>query len=264
MTSDSTDKSGWNPNQYEKFKDQRIRPFLDLLEGLKPSPGSTVLDLGCGTGEWTRRLHEEFKAKSTLGLDSSDAMLDRAQTFAGEGLKFQKGTIETFRPTAPVDLLFSNAALHWVQDHEKFFPKILQWVRPGGQVAIQMPYNADHPSHVIAARVANENFSETFKSATSPIDHVLEIGRYAELLFAAGFETQNCFIKVYGVPMQSGSEVIEWVKGALLSDYRRRLNPEQYLRFLEIYSRTLLEKIGTGPYFYAFKRVLLLGQRKLN
>src|SRR5205823_10493243 len=146
----------WDPAQYGRFHDERARPFLDLLALVRPRPGMRVVDLGCGTGELTARLHHELAAGETLGIDNSEAMLARARPLAEGGLRFEAGDIAAFAARAAYDLVFSNAALHWVDDHAALFARLTAALRPGGQLAVQMPANFDHPSHVVAAQVAGE------------------------------------------------------------------------------------------------------------
>jgi trans-aconitate 2-methyltransferase len=107
----------WSPGQYERFKAERERPFLDLLALVPRRPGMRAVDLGCGTGEPTRRLHETLGCRETVGVDASPAMLARAAGVAGgvAGLRFTQGAIESFDEPG-WDLLLSNAAIHWV-DH---------------------------------------------------------------------------------------------------------------------------------------------------
>src|SRR5690348_10600314 len=105
----------WNPAQYEKFKDQRLQPFRDLVRGITPVAGMRAVDLGCGTGETTLELHEHTRAGDTLGIDNSPTMLKKTAAFARPGLRFEAQAIEDFASTRAYDLVFSNAALHWVE-----------------------------------------------------------------------------------------------------------------------------------------------------
>lgn len=250
----------WNPSQYEKFKSQRSQPFWDLVNLLQPATKAEVIDIGCGTGELTLKLHEKLKAKSTLGIDSSESMLKQAKAFANKELTFSNTKIEDFvyKTKNQYDIVFSNAALQWVVDHETLITNLLTKVKPGGQVAIQMPFNHDHPSHRIAAQMA-ARYGIKPKSL-----NVLPIDRYAELLYKSGFKEQNCFLKVYAHPMPSGRDVIEWTKGTLLTAYQTQLSPQDFSQFLNEYSEDLLATIGEGEYFYAFKRLLLWARRGQN
>jgi len=212
----------------------------------------------CGTGELTRVLHEQLRCRETLGLDASAAMLDNAAAHAGSGLRFEAGSIEAFAPAEPYDLLFSNAALQWVDDHPRLFARLSGFIAPGGQLAVQMPANHDFPTHVIAAEVASR---EPFRSALggyvrqSPL---LSAEAYAELLHALGFARQSVRLQVYGHVLGSRADVVEWVKGTLLTDYEKRLSAALFAQFLEAYRDALLPQLSADrPYFYPFKRLLL-------
>src|SRR6202171_3298896 len=106
----------WSPEQYERFKDERSLSFWDLVALVEHRPRMRVVDLGCGTGELTRELHEQLHAEETLGIDSSETMLLKGSAFGNELLRFEQGNIEAFVTDRPYDLIFSNAALHWVPD----------------------------------------------------------------------------------------------------------------------------------------------------
>jgi trans-aconitate 2-methyltransferase len=255
----------WNPTQYERFKSERSRPFFDLLALVRARPGMRVVDLGCGTGELTGELHARLQARETLGVDSSAAMLAKGGEVAAKAtpeteLRFEQGRIEDWEPKAPVDLVFSNAALHWVEGHESLFARLKRALAPGGQLAVQMPANEDHASHVVAAEVAAESpFREALAGFTrkSPL---LAPEAYASLLYRLGFKEQDVRLQVYGHELPSRADVIEWVKGTLLTDYAKRMSEGMYERFLERYRAALFARLEDAkPFFYTYKRVLLWG-----
>jgi len=252
-------RDAWDPAQYERFRDERARPFLDLLALVRPRPGIRVVDLGCGTGELTARLHHELAAGETLGIDRSEAMLARARPLAEGGLRFEAGDIAAFAARAAYDLVFSNAALHWVDDHTALFARLTAALRPGGQLAVQMPANFDHPSHVVAAQVAGEApFCDALGGHARTGRAVLPPEEYALLLERLGYAEQHVRLQVYGHRLAARDEVVEWVKGTLLTDYQRRLPAEVYARFVARYRERLLPALeDTRPYFFTFKRVLL-------
>src|SRR5450432_4147585 len=133
----------WNPAQYERFRAERAQPFHDLLALVEPRPSMRAIDLGCGTGDMTLVLHEKLKAQETLGIDRSSAMLAKAPR--ADGLRFEEAEIATFSG-GPYDLIFSNAALHWVPDHPALLRKLRTMLAPGGQLAVQMPASDDDPA----------------------------------------------------------------------------------------------------------------------
>src|SRR5207245_2913265 len=120
----------WDPRQYDKFQREREQPFYDLLALVHRSPGMRIVDLGCGTGKLTRVLHDRLEARETVGVDRSEKMLEPARSDTlPNGLRFEVGTIESFaeragRGAERVDLIFSNAAYHWVDDHDALLRRL--------------------------------------------------------------------------------------------------------------------------------------------
>lgn len=147
----------WNPQRYLEFEDHRLRPAIDLAARIAVEAPRTVVDLGCGAGNVTRLLARRWPKASITGVDNSEAMLAKARASSGElpSLRFELRDLAAWAPDAPVDVVYSNAALHWLPDHETLFPRLARCVAPGGALAVQMPRNFDAPSHVAVADVAS-------------------------------------------------------------------------------------------------------------
>jgi trans-aconitate 2-methyltransferase len=257
-----TVRDTWNPNQYERFRAEREQPFHDLVALITKRPAARVVDLGCGTGVLTTELHRELQATETLGVDSSDAMLERARTFETAGVRFTLGDIGDSQPDAPFDVVFSNAALQWVGDHPRLFARLSAMLTPGGELAVQVPANFDHVSHTLAADIAHEEpFAEAMHGYTRTFS-VLPPEEYATLLHDLGFVAQSVRLQVYGHVLESPDAVVEWVRGTLLTDYESRLADPLYQEFVARYRERLHAALGDQrPYFYPFKRILLWGRR---
>ena len=148
-------KDAWQPGQYEQFAEQRAQPFHDLVALLQPVPGGRVVDFGCGSGGLTHQLHTALGAATTIGIDSSPAMLDGAQP--GDGVTFAEGDLREVDTVGPVDVVFANASLQWVPDHRQVLTAWASLLDDGGQLAVQVPANVDHASHVTSAAVASES-----------------------------------------------------------------------------------------------------------
>jgi trans-aconitate 2-methyltransferase len=248
----------WEPARYRRFEAERNQPFFDLLSLVRPVPGGVVVDLGCGDGRLTAMVHEHCGAARTTGIDSSAAMLDDARARAGGGLSFEHGDIATY--SAPADVLFANASLHWLPDHEALLARLASSLRPGGQLAVQLPRNAEHDSHLVVGEVAAEApFAEAMGGAPppDPVLGVLTPEAYAELLYSLGFVEQHVRLQVYGHVLGSSAEVVEWMRGTSLTRIRSRLPDALFDEFVTRYRERLLGRIGEkAPYFFAFKRVL--------
>lgn len=243
----------WDPAQYDRFKEERRQPFRDLLALVERRSRMRVVDLGCGTGETTAELHRALGAKETLGIDSSETMLAKATP--EPGLRFERARIEDFVGN-DFDLVFSNAALHWVEAHDVLLPRLARMLAQDGQLAVQMPANDDHLSHRTAAEVA-----ATF-GLPPRADHMLAVERYVEILHRAGLGNVHARLQVYSHLLPSRDEVVEWVKGTLLTDSLARLPADAHVRFLDDYRAQLLPRLSAErPFLYTYKRVLFRAKR---
>jgi trans-aconitate 2-methyltransferase len=252
----------WDPERYARFRAERSQPFFDLLALVSPIAGGRALDLGCGTGELTAELHRRLGAAATLGIDSAPRMLAEAVDQAVPGLEFALADIATFEPGGPYDLVFSNAALQWLPDHERLFRRLAAWVAPGGQLAVQMPANQDHPSHALAAAVAAEPPFAAALGQPPRATPVQPPEAYASWLDALGFSPQHVRLQVYAHHLPDRDAVVTWVQGTLLTWYEARLGPERYAAFLDRYRERLRAALpDERPFFYPFKRMLLWARR---
>jgi trans-aconitate 2-methyltransferase len=266
MTTDT-----WNPQQYDKFQREREQPFFDLLAMVRARPGMRAVDLGCGTGKLTRTLHEQLEAVETLGVDRSPNMLAGSRDGAlPPGLRFEAGTIEDFAADGGRrsqggngwDLIFSNAALHWVDGHERLLQQLVAALAPGGQLAFQVPAQHDTLTHRVAEEIAaTEPFVSAF-GGWRRSQPVLTPDTYARLLYSYGCADPRSQIIVYPHVLASREDVVEWVKGTMLTEYQRHLPADVFERFVAEYRHRLLRQLeDTRPFFYPFKRILCWGQR---
>jgi len=244
----------WNPDLYRQFERERFAPFDDLLKLVARREGLSVIDLGCGTGELTRRLADWLSDSRVLGIDSSPEMLAKAESQARPGLRFEPGQIETV--SGNYDLVFSNAAIQWVDDHQTLIPRLLQLVNPGGQLVIQLPSNHNSFAHTTIQAIASESpFREAIGGWVRRVP-VLSIDQYAELLYAHGGQNLTVIEKVYPHVLENAEAVREWTRGTTLVPYLERLPETLHRLFLDRYTQRLTEHWPTGPVFYGFRRIL--------
>ncbi len=249
----------WDPAQYNRFSSQREQPFWDLAALLEPVPAPTLVDLGSGDGRLTAALHRQLGARRSVGVDSSPEMLAEATPRAADGLTFEAGDIATWTGKG-VDIIISNAALHWVGDHPAVLSRWRDALAMTGQLAVQVPANADHPAYEVARQLGAEWLASD--APPDPVaDNVLRPEYYAEVLADLGFDRQHVRLQVYGHRLGTTGDVVEWVKGTSLTRFKKVLSSSDYDRFLTEYRRRLLDILGDRPgYFYPFKRILFWGR----
>jgi len=252
----------WNPEQYLQFEAERAAPFVDLLALVRVRPGLRVIDLGCGTGELTRRLADALPDSNVLGVDNSPEMLARAAGLARPGLAFAEQRIEdAVADGAQWDLVFSHAAIQWVPDHAALVPRLLGMVRPGGQLAVQLPSNHDHLTHRLILTLAG---AEPFRSALGGWTRqvpVLDLAGYADLLYHAGGRELTVFEKVYPHVLAEADALAAWTRGTALVPYLERLPADLHGPFLDRYRAALRAQWPRGPVFYGFRRTLFAATR---
>jgi trans-aconitate 2-methyltransferase len=250
----------WDPAQYDKFAAERRQPFDELLGLLRPVPGGRVADLGCGPGRLTVDLGRALGAQEVVGVDNSPAMLTEAAGHTGDGVTFEAGDLAAWDGGGRRwDAVVASASLHWVPDHEEVLRGWAGALADGGQLAVQVPANRDHPSHRLIDEAAAE-LGVTLPP--DPLVNVLSPDRYAEILDDLGFAHQHVRLQVFGHHLASTAEVVEWTRGTAQLRARRAMDAETYERFLAEYRRRLVAALGDrAPYFYAFKRILFVGRR---
>jgi trans-aconitate 2-methyltransferase len=243
----------WNPKQYEKFTAAREAPFFDLIALIHRRPHMSVVDLGCGTGNLSEKLANALPDADVLGLDSSPAMLESAAARARPGLRFADGRIEDFAGAggADYDLIFSHSALHWASDHARLIPRLLARLKPGGQLAVQLPADDDSPARVVFADAAGWRHELG----------TLDIAQYAELLYAQDVADMTVYEKVYPHVLHNADAVLEWARGTALLPYLQRLPPAQHGPYLDEVRRRLLACYPGSPVFFPFRRIIFWARR---
>lgn len=248
----------WNPQKYNKFKTERFAPFYDLQALIEVKTGIEVIDLGCGTGELTGKLADYLPDAQVTGIDSSAEMLNDASAFSRQNLQFKQTTIEDQLNTGQKwDLVFSNAAIQWVEDHETLLPRIIQTIKPQGQLAIQIPAQNTNALNQILFELAQEQpYSNSLKD-WKRISPVLGTHDYAQLLFENGSKSMTVYEKIYPLVAADTNELFEWISGTALIPYLERLQGKIKEDFLAEFKKRIDQRFPKKPVLYPFKRIII-------
>lgn len=260
----------WDPSQYLKFADHRLRPAVELLARVGHEGPSAVFDLGCGPGNSTRLLRERWPAAHVTGVDSSSEMLERASREAPE-IEWLHADLASWRP-AHADVLFSNATYQWIGEHERLFPELFDTLRAGGVMAVQMPRNFDAPSHTMIADVVRggpwrARLEPLLRSALRPFlpasTPVASPRWYYDLLSA-----RDAMVDVWEteyIHVLSGDDPVkEWTKGTALRPLLSALGPDEQEEFEERYAallRSAYPPRSDGTTLFPFRRLFIVATR---
>jgi trans-aconitate 2-methyltransferase len=147
--------TNWDPNLYLQFHDERTQPSLDLIARIALADAQTIIDLGCGPGNSTRALRMRWQRARITGIDNSPQMIEKARaTYPNE--MWLLADAGAWSPAEPCDLVFSNATLQWIPDHDALIPRLCDAVAPGGVLAVQVPANQQSPLHQALLRVSSK------------------------------------------------------------------------------------------------------------
>ena len=248
----------WNPDKYHQFQSQRSTPFDDLLELVEVRPNLRVVDLGCGTGELTRRLADSLPGSDVLGLDSSAQMLERTAEYARPGLRFEFGNQNEL--DGNWDLIISNAALQWSENHAELIPNLFNCLNPGGQIAVQMPSNHNSTAHRTIIEVAKMEPFLSVLNGWNRESPVLPIEEYAGLLFQIEAQEILVFEKVYPHVLENADAIVDWVSGTALLPYFERLGSYKE-KFVSMIRQILRSAIPGEPVFYPFRRTFFSARK---
>jgi trans-aconitate 2-methyltransferase len=188
-----------------------------------------VYDLGAGAGNVTRLLRERWPNARVTGVDESQEMLAKAAAGSPE-IVWQRADLATWRPPRPAHVIYSNAALHWLGDHDRLFPALLSALAPGGVLAVQMPRNFSAPSHTaIGDAVRGGPWRARLEPLLRPAP-VADPAFYFDLL-APRAAALDIWETEYLQVLEGDQPVKEWTKGTWLRPLLDALEEPERSRF---------------------------------
>ena len=257
----------WDPSQYLKFAAPRERPALDLLARVPIGNPGRVYDLGCGTGNTTRLLQQRWPRARITGVDNSSDMLTVARQASADTktrfpLEYIQGDLAIWMPGDPVDLFYSNAALHWLGHHESLFPKLMRSLMPHGVLAIQMPTGQDQPRLAVLAELAarphwrDRLLPLLFPKVAAPME-------YYDLLAPHG-RSLDIWQSDYLIVLSGDDPVAEWTRGSSLGPLLAALSEDEARDFYQDYAarmRAAYPKRADGTTLLPFPRIFIVAER---
>jgi len=262
----SVTTSDWNPELYRRFEDERTRPARELLARVDLTAPRHIYDLGCGPGNSTELLCQRFPDALVTGTDNSETMLATARQRL-PGCRFEFGDIAQWQPAEAPDLIYANAALQWVGDHDTLLPRLFDALAPGGVLAIQMPDNRDEPTHRLMREVATlDPWASSIGNAAAVRTKLLSLNTYYDLLARDAAEV-DVWRTAYQHPMETPAAIVEWVRGTGLRPFLEPLSPVYQEGFLAEYERRIALAYlprADRRLLLGFPRLFIVARRRLS
>lgn len=252
----------WRPGDYLAFAGPRLRPALDLIARIPDGERRAITDLGCGPGQLLPHLRARWPEASISGVDADPTMLAKARTDYPE-TDWIQADIATWRSGEPLDLMFSNAALHWVADHKTVFPRLMESLAPHGVLAIQMP-DTGHGAwrQVLSDLARSPSFSDWLGDFETPA-HTLDLAAYRRILHPLSRHL-DLWASEYLHVLEGDTPVADWTLGAGGRPYLDRLPESKRDAFREAYAEalsTLYPREPSGETLFAFRRLFIIAAK---
>ncbi|MDB6446242.1 trans-aconitate 2-methyltransferase [Pseudomonas sp. NFACC32-1] len=254
----------WSAKQYVTFEQERTRPARDLLAAIASMAPRSVIDLGCGPGNSTELLVQQFDGATVRGLDSSADMIAAARQRLPD-VAFEVADIGQWQEPGPFDVIFANAVLQWLPDHARLLPALVDKLAPGGSLAVQMPDTLHQPSHRLMREIAASGpWASQLAGAADTRTEVEDASTYYSIL-KPHCARVDVWRTTYHHPLAGGAAgVVEWFKGSGLRPFLDPLDEAQRARYLEQYLKAIEQAypaLEDGTVLLPFPRVFMVATR---
>ncbi len=255
----------WDPQQYLRYAAYRARPAEDLMSRLALDVPGAIYDLGCGPGNLTRLLQQKWPDRRIIAVDSSPDMLAEARKTYGEsGIEWRAGDIAQWKADAPAAMVFTNAALHWLGDHDTLIPHLMRQVAPGGVLAVQMPDTARSGyTRCIVDVKASPRWKERLAGVALHMDpHPAAF--YYDLLSPLA-EPVDIWQTEYRHVLSGEHPVTAWIRSTGLVPILSALNESEQAAFIADYNAAAAAaypRQADGHVLFDMHRIFLLAKRK--
>lgn len=253
----------WNSEIYEKFKNNRIQPSIDLTNRIELNNCKRIIDIGCGSGMSTIVLRKKWESAEIIGVDYSENMLNKAKERIEDVTWIKKDCSKPIKDLGKFDIVFSNAFLQWIKNQEEFLVNTRDIISENGILAMQIPA-FDQMIASAAIRQGAESFNkELFKGIENENCHNMSLGEYYDILDKY-YSDVEIWQTNYQHIMESHQAIIEFLSGTALNPYFSRLDEEQKQEFLKVLTEKIKKTYSiqkNGKILFEFKRIFILAKK---
>jgi trans-aconitate 2-methyltransferase len=253
----------WNPELYLKYRDERTQPSIDLISKIDfDYYPQSILDLGCGPGNSSQQLLQRWPDAKLTGVDNSVNMIERARDSFPQN-NWVIADAVTYSPDIQFDIVFSNATIQWIPNHEKLFAKLFDLIAEQGVLAIQVPRFNEMPLSGAIEKVAGQSRWREATKACADLFTYRDAGYYYDLM-SQYFKKIDLWQTDYFHTMSSHSSILEWIRSTGLKPYLDCLSEAEKPFFED----ELLSAVKAdyplqkdGKVLFPFKRLFMVGYR---
>lgn len=256
-------KQDWNPDLYLKFDKERIQPSVDLVARIDNLQPKRIIDIGCGPGNSTQILYKKWSESDIIGADNSPAMIKRAtEDYPNQKWILFDAGVDNLNEK--FDLVFSNATIQWIPNHDKLLKRFADLLNDSGVLAVQLPQFFDMPLGKAISEIGKQS---KWIDATKGVDNLFTINSasYYYDHLAKYFCMIDIWTTDYYHVMESQSSILEMIRTTGLKPYLERIADNNDKKQFET---LVLEKIkqdyllqNNGKVLFPFKRLFFVAKK---
>lgn len=250
--------------KYERASAHQKEWGAALIDELLLRGTEHILDLGCGDGVLTARLADLVPKGQVVGIDVSSGMIEAAQPKARPNLHFLRMDIKDLRLSGTFDVIFSNATLHWVKEHEPLYGNVCRMLRPGGRIRFNFAGdgNCFHFIGVIREAMLQPAFSSCFAGFAWPW-YLPAVSGYAALVEASGLQEVRVWGETADRFFADAEAMIRWIDQPSIVPFLACVAEVQKRDFRDYVVQRMIEETqqGDGRCFETFRRMNVFARK---
>lgn len=243
--------SHWDANLYDYKHSFVSHLATDLINLLSPKTGERILDLGCGTGYLTDKIASY--GANVIGIDSAATMIKQARK-SYPNVQFEVLDTTKLPFTEEFEVIFSNAALHWITEPEKVVAAIWKALKPGGRFVAEFGGKGNIKAIISAVDNALQAFG--YQPIASSFWYFPSIGEYGTLLEKQGLQLVSATLFERSTPLEDGEHGMQnWLKMFANSFFQAIPESQQKSITTEIEKQLRPKLYQNSTWFADYKRI---------
>lgn len=250
----------WNADVYNRYGKERMQPSMDLVHRISDRRFKRILDVGCGTGMSTASIAAVWKDSEIIGADLSEEMLEKAREAMPTTTFICRDCSKPLFELGSFDLIFSNAFLQWIPNHEAFIRNSFEMLNEEGVFAAQIPLFDEMPASqcILDAECV---LPDSFQCST--MYQVYSAGEYYDIIAKYSGDV-SMWITDYCHQMDNHTKILDFLSGTALLPYSEKLNESERRIFLNQVLHNVEKAYPcqqNGKVLFPFKRLFLVGRK---
>ena len=251
-------------NKYKAASAHQKEWGTKLIRELNIAGSERILDLGCGDGALTAQLAALAPQGSVLGIDASRGMIDTAMTHVADNLSFAVRDINDLDFADEFDIVFSNAALHWIKDHDALLSNVHRALKPGGILKFNFAGNGNCANFfdVVQEAIRLPQFAPHFSAFEWPW-YMPSVEEYERLVQRSPFPSASVSGENADRFFADQETMIKWIDQPSLVPFMKLLPEEYKADFRQFVIEHMIQRTcqADGRCFETFRRINVIARK---